>query len=102
MAGRGRTSERDERRGRVASKDNLLLLLLKTPEHGGLQVKAGLSPPLPTTMVWWGVTHFLANTKLDTTSVLNVRISLDSVQEKSPSTKDTSLRLLVWARKPTR
>jgi hypothetical protein len=40
--------------------------------------RTGLSPPAAYHTVSWGGTHFLANTKPDTTSALGVRIYLEA------------------------
>ena len=54
-----------------------------------------------TTTVPWGATHFLASTKPDTTSALDVRNSLEAFQRKTPSFQ-RRLTTLIEVRKPAR
>jgi hypothetical protein len=50
--------------------------------------RTGLSPPDAYHTIPLGGTHFLTNTKLDTTSALGVRISLEAFKRNPPQPTD--------------
>ncbi|RLN35626.1 hypothetical protein C2845_PM03G28820 [Panicum miliaceum] len=47
-----------------------------------------LSPPAAYHIVPWGGTHFIANTKPDTTSPFGVRISLEAFKRNPPQPRE--------------
>jgi hypothetical protein len=73
-AGRGRTAERGERG-----------VQRHVVDYKG---RTGLLPPVAYHTVPCGGTHFLANSKPDTTSALGVRISLEAFKRNPPQPRD--------------
>jgi hypothetical protein len=61
---------------------------MKTLEHGRLQRTDRLSPTVAYHTVLWGRTHFKLALSLDTTSILDARISSEAFKRNPPQPRE--------------